>query len=1835
MSWTDASQTAGDAGHAAASVGRGLPKPRASVSGYARYVGRIGALAFALGVGAAIASMPAVAFADTAGSAGSNLTSGSSSGADSSDSSGSGGSFAGGVRGEASSDSDSSSSSETEGPADTGAVEVEADLDVDEVLDDVVDGDAGMGSGGPIDGDEDTVEVVGVDEDLASDVDFDDGLALDADFDTDFHEGPGPGRGVDEGSDSDSDSDVDFDEDLALDADLDEGSGPRSTGSSDGAGWPGSASEVESVDDIRLISASIPDADQDWPSLLVESVAVSTAVHGPVETDAAAGPATTSPWPLATTNGPGREQVAEIPERAPRAKAQTAAAMVTPFSPQDAPGAPASSPAPLAVYAWTRREIEQSLVDRTTESSTAHQVGVATADPMAPEPGPAAAETNASTRVSIETSATAKQNWFKRMFSAARPTFSAQSVTLSIGPGAVSAPFGLGAEGSDTHPLTYTVDGKAAGTGTSAGALNISGESATYTPPPGWDGATPLADRFTVTASDADGGFHIHGVAGLINLLSFGLLGDAGHTATGTLTVNVLAVPAAPEPEPPAPEPEPPAPPEVPVAAGSFPVSFSNETGVYGNDEVHVMVIGQATPGQWSWVDRKGTVHAIDHRAADAPGHLEKNGVNYADMSFTLAEAGNLRIPPELLGGRIYVSLEEPLYVAISGDDTGWASPDPANPADPNYGTIYDWYELSFKNGSVPFGGNTTQVDQFGFPFTFTLTQDSSGFSGTRGIALARDEVFQRFEDTVPAEFQALVIKDADGNPLRILAPRSQQPAGLADWFDEPVEDFWGKYKNEQFVFNGPGYAVTGGIDAEDRFAYTVTTPGGASTEYAMDKPTTQDIFRADGPFVGTALQGAFLAELDAAFHRGVATSPSDWTDTSAYYPEGQRWNNWAQFFHANSVEGFAYGFPYDDVNSQSSVLILNNSEPLTNLALALTPSPQSAPSPQPAPEPPTAPGTGLTAADRAYWAPERGVGFSVGSLGALEGQTRLEEALQEVADLGFTMVRTWGTDQYTGRILEAITRLNLPLKVQPGVYITHDADARGQIDSALSIITSYEDKVLGVSLGNEQLADWNTSATLVATEVTDQVRYFKSVSSLPVTYDFSGATFLPDSSQWEQDLVGLVQELDYVSVHDYGGFFENRDNPAWTPALQLASVTSYETTLADTLASLGLGSKPIILGETGWQSKGYHPTVTNPANMQQFYELISRYVYGPDARFDGMYYFNFTDEAWKGGDDHWGLFGEGAGTGIGAPKFAIVPVPQILAAESPAPEPGGDPGSEEGAPVVTDVILPLGAQPAEFNASARIIDADVGVNKAYLDFADSAGLHASAFRMWDDGSHGDVQAGDDVYSASGSIELPAGTYSVTVLAHDAQFNAAQPLVGYVDVSAGGVAWRDSATPDPGTPEPAPAGPPEPALPAGTNLLRNPTFADGLSAWEASGEVSSIHDNDPAVRLSATETIDARITQRVTELKPQTLYTLAVTMRTSGLVPSDVWGVWGVIDGPQLDKTGSGQSATLAERHLTVYTGADSTEVTVFVAAGRNAPPGEVTVTDVKFVEGRLDPPVVDPAEPGASPPPLVTLPGSGENLVTNGRFESDTHGWVLDQAVRQPDGTVRITSTPERTARIAQDLPMLLAPEREYLLTAKARVDAGDATITVASPDGSLHASQLVTDTAWQPVEIPFTTPDRWVSVKVAAENWRGDDNTLEVDNITILANGDEWLDTPNPYPSPQPELFDDFTNGIDPNRWLIADKAWGGDNGGVVPANVEVLDGFVRLRAHGDEYGGDVVGHGGRTTRVGATIATRDYYASGRYEVRARTAGFGSGECILELSLHRVPPVATGVLD
>ena len=61
----------------------------------------------------------------------------------------------------------------------------------------------------------------------------------------------------------------------------------------------------------------------------------------------------------------------------------------------------------------------------------------------------------------------------------------------------------------------------------------------TYVPDPAL-AATGTTDSFRVSVSDAGSGFHIHGLAGLLNLLTFGLIGSSGHVRSESVGVTVV-----------------------------------------------------------------------------------------------------------------------------------------------------------------------------------------------------------------------------------------------------------------------------------------------------------------------------------------------------------------------------------------------------------------------------------------------------------------------------------------------------------------------------------------------------------------------------------------------------------------------------------------------------------------------------------------------------------------------------------------------------------------------------------------------------------------------------------------------------------------------------------------------------------------------------------------------------------------------------------------------------------------------------------------------------------------------------------------------------------------------------------------------------------------------------------------------------------------------------------------------------------------------------------------------------------------------------------------------
>ncbi|WP_431898278.1 glycoside hydrolase family 64 protein [Nonomuraea sp. bgisy101] len=363
---------------------------------------------------------------------------------------------------------------------------------------------------------------------------------------------------------------------------------------------------------------------------------------------------------------------------------------------------------------------------------------------------------------------------------------------------------------------------------------------------------------------------------------------------------------------------------------GTFPVTFTNNTaGRWSDSQIHIMILGMPTPGEWHYLKSDGTLAHIDQSEENAPGHLTKNGRNYADMSFTLAQARTVTIPSRIEGARMYVSLGSPMYIPISPDNRGWGGPDLANPSDPNQDVHFDWYEFTYAHSAIPFGGNTTQVDMFGFPMTARLQQSAIGYDETVGITLTRDQVRSRYTAAVGSPFRPLV------NDHRIVAPRSSPLFRQSEYLKPVIDQVWNHYTANQFTLNRLGVTFTGRVSG-GRLQFTRNGAG----PYFLNKPTTKDVVECSGALASAGMSTVELelgAEFCAAFNRGVAMNPAAWWGTaSGYYPAGVARNDYAGFFHTVGLQGRAYGFAYDDINDQSSVKILPNANPPTRLTIGI-----------------------------------------------------------------------------------------------------------------------------------------------------------------------------------------------------------------------------------------------------------------------------------------------------------------------------------------------------------------------------------------------------------------------------------------------------------------------------------------------------------------------------------------------------------------------------------------------------------------------------------------------------------------------------------------------------------------------------------------------------------------------------------------------------------------------------------------------------------------------------------------------------------------------------------
>ncbi|MDG2053113.1 MAG: carbohydrate binding domain-containing protein [Phycisphaerales bacterium] len=412
------------------------------------------------------------------------------------------------------------------------------------------------------------------------------------------------------------------------------------------------------------------------------------------------------------------------------------------------------------------------------------------------------------------------------------------------------------------------------------------------------------------------------------------------------------------------------------------------------------------------------------------------------------------------------------------------------------------------------------------------------------------------------------------------------------------------------------------------------------------------------------------------------------------------------------------------------------------------------------------------------------------------------------------------------------------------------------------------------------------------------------------------------------------------------------------------------------------------------------------------------------------------------------------------------------------------------------------------------------------------------------------------------------------------------------------------------------------------NLISNGSFENELNEWTVTGAatVSTEGYEGDAIRLSPTASSSAQAIQIVSGLLPTTRYTIIAKVKgTNSLMPPII----GVRNGPQIDKAigymAIGEEGLWTEKRFEFFTDENVTSAEIYLQAYQSTLTGEVWIDEVKLLQGRQTPPVPDPDQAPFSQPPVITdAPTLGDELISNSTFtDPDVLPWVLglNAQVVTTDGApaLRLISTQD-TSRTSQSLGVALAPQTTYTITAEARVDSGVIASMYFTSSGSTSASVPISSPNWSTIELTFSTSDSYVEGgKLTLENWKNQPGAAYFRNVQMPATGEEW--TPTTHATPEPitkPLIEDFSSGeLSIEDWLVSEKGWGGDNGGVTPKNVSLVDDVdlgipikaLRLAANGDHYTGPIT-HNGRSTRVGSAIATRQYFASGRYEVRARVA-------------------------
>jgi hypothetical protein len=373
----------------------------------------------------------------------------------------------------------------------------------------------------------------------------------------------------------------------------------------------------------------------------------------------------------------------------------------------------------------------------------------------------------------------------------------------------------------------------------------------------------------------------------------------------------------------------------------TIPLTIVNSTKKVPNKQVYFLLYGQGIAPDNKW-----------YHLANAKGKMAlcspTNEKYTADYNFNLAKLSTVQMPT-MRAARLIISFNKKVLLLVNAE--GVPSPPKANNSDVsnvNYDTVWDFVEWTY-NPAYPkdsgWNGNITNVDATNIPMQFNIVgADQTGKELDLASGMKPGDYSKlRADLRSNPDFAKLVLAGTQ----RVLSPADgifqhatkSGPAFSSTYLDDYINKVWKKYETDTLTTETNLFGHWAGQVKNDQLVFTQQDGSPKLEPVAFRKPTTLEAFANDDicasgcrsknkaeweqEDVNNQIRAIFLAAIMRATLLTDTTLgikyESKYCKESQLFYQGNTMNFYAKYLHANTLEGRAYAYGFDDTCDQSS----------------------------------------------------------------------------------------------------------------------------------------------------------------------------------------------------------------------------------------------------------------------------------------------------------------------------------------------------------------------------------------------------------------------------------------------------------------------------------------------------------------------------------------------------------------------------------------------------------------------------------------------------------------------------------------------------------------------------------------------------------------------------------------------------------------------------------------------------------------------------------------------------------------------------------------------------